>query len=216
MVARKHNPAGIPAARVGRGSDRGTSLPVGPSWRGRSILRHSSPGPDPMPPTKKPRKRKLRARPTEVVGWREWVVLPELGIGAIKAKIDTGARSSSLHAYDMKRFKRRGVSMIRFKVHPIQRDARTVVQAEARLVDLRKVRSSSGVQTLRPVIVTPLELGGRSWEIEVTLVRRDEMGFRMLLGRQALRGHLLVDPGGSFMVSSAPSKAPSSPAGAEP
>ena len=169
-----------------------------------------------MPPKNTPNKRKPRRRPTEVAGWREWVALPDLGIGAIKAKLDTGARSSSLHAYDMKRFKRRGVSMIRFKVHPIQREARTVVQAEAKLVDLRKVRSSSGVQTLRPVIVTPMELGGRSWEIEITLVRRDEMGFRMLLGRQALRRHLLVDPGGSFLVSSPPPKSSSTPAGANP
>jgi len=147
-----------------------------------------------------------RGQPPGVVGWREWVTLPGLGIDRVKAKIDTGARSSSLHAYDMKRFRRRGVSMIRFKVHPIQREFRTVVEAEAELIDLRKVRSSSGVQTLRPVIATPLELGGRSWNIEVTLVRRDEMGFRMLLGRQALRKHLLVDPGRSFIVSTSPSQ----------
>lgn len=141
-----------------------------------------------------------------VVGWREWVSLPELGIGSIKAKIDTGARSSSLHAYDMKRFRRRGVSMIRFKVHPIQRETRTVVEAEAVLVDLRKVRSSSGVQTLRPVIVTRLGLGGQAWDIEITLVRRDAMGFRMLLGRQAIRGHLVVDAGRSFVASTRPSR----------
>ena len=145
-----------------------------------------------------------RHQPVEVVGWREWVRLPELGIDRIKAKLDTGARSSSLHAYDMKRFRRRGVSMIRFKVHPIQREFRTVVEAEAELVDLRKVRSSSGVQTLRPVIATVLALGDRSWEVEITLVRRDAMGFRMLLGRQALRGHFVVDPGRSFITSSPP------------
>lgn len=145
------------------------------------------------------------ARPDGVVGWREWVTLPELDIDRIKAKIDTGARSSSLHAYDLKRFRRHGVSMIRFKVHPMQRDFRTLVEAEAELVDLRKVRSSSGVQTLRPVIVTTLELGERAWDIEITLVRRDAMGFRMLLGRQAIRGHLLVDPGRSFIVSKPPS-----------
>ncbi|MDX1606824.1 MAG: ATP-dependent zinc protease [Candidatus Competibacterales bacterium] len=168
-----------------------------------------------MPPRKKPRKRKRAATPTEVVGWREWVALPELGIGAVKAKVDTGARSSSLHAYDMKRFKRRGVSMIRFKVHPIQRNNRTVVEAEAKVVDLRKVRSSSGAQTLRPVIVTPLKLGGETWEIEITLVRRDAMGFRMLLGRQAVRGHLLVDPGSSFLVSSPPPRAATPPSGAK-
>lgn len=150
------------------------------------------------------RGRAARAGSPGVVGWREWVALPDLGIDSIKAKIDTGARSSSLHAYDMKRFRRRGVSMIRFKVHPIQRDFRTLVEAEAKLVDLRKVRSSSGIETLRPVIATSLELGDRTWEIEITLVRRDAMGFRMLLGRQAIRGHALVDPGGSFVASTPP------------
>jgi hypothetical protein len=138
--------------------------------------------------------------PSVIVGWREWAALPDLGIHRIKAKVDTGARSSSLHAYDMKRFRRKGVSMIRFKVHPIQRDFRTVVEAEAELVDLRKVRSSSGVQTLRPVIATTLRLGAHEWTIEVTLVRRDAMGFRMLLGRQAVRGHALVDPGRAFLA----------------
>jgi hypothetical protein len=156
----------------------------------------------------KPKKRKKpssrRGRPTSVIGWREWVSLPALGIDAVKAKIDTGARSSSLHAYDMKRFKRRGVSMIRFKVHPMQRNNRTVVEAEAAVVDLRKVRSSSGTETLRPVVATPLRLGDDEWEIELTLVRRDAMGFRMLLGRQAIRGHFLVDPGRSFLASSSP------------
>jgi hypothetical protein len=156
-------------------------------------------------PRPSPRRGKTRrGAGVDIVGWREWVTLPSLGIDHIKAKIDTGARSSSLHAYDMKRFRRRGVSMIRFKVHPIQRETRTVVEAEAELVDLRKVRSSSGVQTLRPVIATPIHLGEATWEIEVTLVRRDAMGFRMLLGRQALRGHTLVDPGGSFLASTPP------------
>lgn len=154
--------------------------------------------------TARKRARVRRGPARDVVGWREWVTLPELGISGIKAKIDTGARSSSLHAYDMKRFRRRGVSMIRFKVHPIQRETRTVVEAEAVLVDHRKVRSSSGVQTLRPVIVTSLELGDQDWDIEITLVRRDAMGFRMLLGRQALRGHLVVDPGRSFVASKRP------------
>jgi len=143
-------------------------------------------------------------RDLDVIGWREWVALPEIGISRIKAKIDTGARSSSLHAYDMKRFRRRTVPMIRFKVHPIQRDFRAVVEAEAELVDLRKVRSSTGVQTLRPVIKTPLELGSRTWDIEITLVRRDAMGFRMLLGRQTLRRRLLVDPGRSFVATPPP------------
>lgn len=146
------------------------------------------------------KKRKDRtAPPRPAIGWREWVRLPELGIDGIKAKVDTGARSSSLHAYDIRRFRRKGVRMVRFRVHPIQRDFRTTVEAEARLVDLRKVRSSSGAVSLRPVIATEVELLGVRWEIEVTLTRRDAMGFRMLLGRQAIRGRFAVDAGRSFV-----------------
>lgn len=141
-----------------------------------------------------------QSQPRPVIGWREWVRLPGLGIDAIKAKVDTGARSSSLHAYDIERFRRKGVRMVRFRVHPIQRDFRTTVQAEAPLVDLRKVRSSTGVASLRPVILTEVELQGVRWEIEVTLTRRDAMGFRMLLGRQAIRGRFTVDAGRSFVA----------------
>jgi len=143
-----------------------------------------------------------RGRPAEArpaIGWREWLALPQLGVERIKAKVDTGARSSALHAYDMKRFRRKGVSMIRFKIHPVQREVRTVLDAEAEVVDLRKVRGSHGVQTLRPVIVTEAVLGEWSWPIELTLVRRDVMGFRMLLGRQAVRRRFVVDPGTSFL-----------------
>lgn len=147
-------------------------------------------------------KRTMKDRP--VVGWREWIALPELGIRAIKVKVDTGARSSSLHAYDIKRFRRGGRHMVRFKVHPIQREFRTTVEAEAALVDLRKVTSSSGAASLRPVILTEIELHGRRWEIEITLTRRDEMGFRMLLGRQAVRRRFVVDPGRSFTAGTPP------------
>lgn len=150
------------------------------------------------------RSRKKPDRGTPVIGWREWVSLPELGIEAIKTKVDTGARSSSLHAYDIQRFRRRGRSMVRFRVHPIQRDARFTVEAEAPLIDLRKVRSSSGTTSLRPVILTDVELLERRWAIEVTLTRRDAMGFRMLLGRQAIRGRFSVDPGRSFVAGRIP------------
>jgi hypothetical protein len=143
---------------------------------------------------------KGKAKPKQVVGWREWIALPDLGIDRIKAKVDTGARSSSLHAYGLERFRRRGRSMLRFKVHPLQRNHRTVVEAEAELVEMRKVRSSSGAESLRPVIVTEVEIAGQRWPIELTLTRRDAMGFRMLLGRQAVRKRLLVDPGQSFLT----------------
>lgn len=140
----------------------------------------------------------------QTVGWREWVGLPDLGITAIKAKVDTGARSSALHAYDVQIFSRRGVEMVRFVIHPFQRDTSRTVHAEAPLLDRRWVRSSGGHRTWRPVIETTLHIGEDEHAIEVTLVNRDEMGFRMLLGRQAVRDKFVVDPGRSFVVSRPP------------
>lgn len=146
------------------------------------------------------RKTKPQKAPKIPLGWREWLALPELGIGPIKAKVDTGARTSSLHAFAVERFERDGEPWVRFKVHPRQRDAKTTVIAEAKLLDEREVRSSSGKATLRPVIATPIRLGHHTVRAEVTLVRRDLMGFRMLLGRQAMRGRFLVDPGSSYLA----------------
>lgn len=134
-----------------------------------------------------------------VIGWREWICLPEFGIEAIKVKVDTGARSSALHAFDIESFSRGGERMVRFKVHPLQRDSRQSVAAEAELVDERGVRNSGGQLELRPVIKTTIELLGQKWQIELTLTNRDAMGFRMLLGRQALRRRFLVHPGRSFL-----------------
>lgn len=133
-----------------------------------------------------------------VVGWREWVALPAIGVRAIKAKIDTGARSSALHAYNIERFDRAGERWVRFTIHPWQRDVATTVVGEAPLLDDRWVRSSSGRQELRPVVTTDVELMGVRWPIELTLSNRDQMGFRMLLGRQAVRGRFIVDPGRSY------------------
>ena len=133
-----------------------------------------------------------------VIGWREWVGLPDLGIESIKAKVDTGARSSSLHAFDVEEFERRGESWVRFKIHPVQRRSARLVQAEAKVLDYRSVRSSSGRATLRPVILPRVELLGVTWPAELTLANRDQMGFRMLLGRQAFRHRFLVDGGKSY------------------
>ena len=143
---------------------------------------------------------KRRSKPAlPMIGWREWVELPGLRVPLIKAKIDTGARSSALHAFDIKLVRRRGRDYVRFKVHPLQRDTHTTVVAEAELLEYRLVRSSAGHESLRPVILTDVELLGQNWMIELTLASRDVMGFRMLLGRQALRRRFIVDPGRSFL-----------------
>ncbi len=143
----------------------------------------------------------LTKQQLSVIGWRERVALPELGISEIKAKIDTGARSSALHAFELEIFTRDGKQMVRFKVHPYQRDTKRTVIAEAELLERRTVRSSIGYAQLRPVIQTMVELGEKQWPIELTLTNRDAMGFRMLLGRQAVRRRWLVDAGKSFLQS---------------
>ncbi len=133
-----------------------------------------------------------------VIGWREWISFPQLRVGPIKAKIDTGARSSSLHAFAMVTFEKDGKDYIRFQVHPIQRSAEGAVEVEAEVLEYRHIRSSSGEVVRRPVIVTTVEVLGRSWPIELTLANRDQMGFRVLLGREAFRCRLLVDAGNSY------------------
>lgn len=141
----------------------------------------------------------MNARRTlPVIGWREWVSLPDLGIELIKAKVDTGARSSSLHAYHVNTFERASEQWVRFSVHPVQKSSREVVVAEAKIVEHRSVRSSSGKSTMRPVIITNLSLLGHSWKVQLALANRDEMGFRMLLGREAFRQRFLVDAGSSY------------------
>ena len=132
------------------------------------------------------------------IGWREWVSLPSLGLPLVKAKVDTGARSSALHAFDVKAFRRKGEPWVRFKVHPLQRKDEVELEVEARVHDRRHVRSSSGHRDYRYVIRTEVEIMGQSFLVELTLSERTEMGFRMLLGREAMRGRFLVDPGGSY------------------
>jgi hypothetical protein len=144
--------------------------------------------------------RKIRVLP--VIGWREWVRLPDLGIEAIKAKVDTGARTSSLHAFNLREFDRDGVRFVRFVVHPAQKSTRGSVTVVAQVVEHRVVRNpgGGGREETRPVIATDVEIGDRRWPIEITLTSRDEMGFRMLLGRQALRRRFVVDAGRSFIT----------------
>ena len=142
----------------------------------------------------------VKSNQKPIIGWREWVSLPKLGIPAIKVKIDTGARSSALHAFDMEIFRNRGRDMVRFIVHPFQRNNRNRILAEVELLDHRMVRSSSGDAKMRPVILTELMLMGQRRSIELTLIDRSTMGFRMLLGREAIRGGYVVDPNRSYLA----------------
>lgn len=150
-----------------------------------------------------PTRQKVRWSSEEgrLLGWREWMGLPELGVTAVKVKVDTGARSSCLHAYDVREVQRSGAVHLAFKVHPLQKNDDYVVNCECALLEYRVVTSSNGRRETRPVIRTEVELSGFRWPIELTLTRRDAMGFRMLLGREALRGRFTVDPGRSYLVS---------------
>ena len=141
---------------------------------------------------------KLKNIHLPVIGWREWVSLPELGIETIKVKVDSGARSSSLHAFDLHTFDREGNQWVRFKVHPLQRSQEKKIVVEAPVLEFRSVKSSSGVAKMRPVIIAEIEMLGKRWPVELTLASRDNMGFRMLLGREAFRGRFLVDAGNSY------------------
>ena len=134
-----------------------------------------------------------------VIGWREWIALPQLGVKAIKVKVDTGARTSALHAFHIERFSRDGQDLVRFQVHPLQRNTEQTIACEAPLLDFREIRSSNGAITQRAVIATQVELLGQSFVIELSLTRRDQMGFRMLLGREAIRNRFLVDSGLSYL-----------------
>ncbi|MEP1124831.1 MAG: RimK/LysX family protein [Ilumatobacter sp.] len=140
-----------------------------------------------------------RSEPT-LVGWREWLAFPEWGIPAVKVKIDSGARTSALHVDDLEIVERDGRRIATFIVHPWQRSERDGVEVSVPLVDERSVTSSSGETTTRPVVMAVIELDGRPHEIELTLTRRDDMGFRMLLGRKAMEGRYLVDPSHSYLT----------------
>lgn len=135
----------------------------------------------------------------EMIGWREWLSLPDIGVKFIKAKIDTGARSSSLHAASMELYEVDGQSWVRFSVHPIQRNETWVIESSAPVLDMRSIRSSSGQAEVRPVIRTAVSLHGRRFKVDLTLADRNQMGFRMLLGREAVRGRFLIDPGQSYL-----------------
>jgi len=134
------------------------------------------------------------------LGWREWVALPELMLPAIKAKVDTGARTSALHAFDLRPFAAGGREQIEFYIHPKQLNTKKVVKCVADIIDQRYVTDSGGHREERWVIRTPVQLGPYLWPIEMTLTARDDMRFRMLLGRNALKGRAVVDSSRSYVV----------------
>ncbi|MEI8609998.1 ATP-dependent zinc protease [Enterovibrio sp. Hal110] len=142
----------------------------------------------------------VQANARTVVGWREWVGLPGLNIQAIKAKVDTGARTSCLHTFGIEEYQKDGEKWVKFMVHPIQDDVHTEQECHAKVFDMRTVRDSGGHETYRYVIETQLIIGELQYPIEMTLTARDNMTFRMLLGRIAMEGRLIVQPEASFIL----------------
>ena len=141
----------------------------------------------------------MMRRKRKTIGWREWVALPDLGVREIKAKVDTGADNSSLHAFNLTRFEDEGRQMVRFEVHTRQRKRKPSVECVAEVVGERMVKNPGGRAERRPVIRTRLVVAGQEFEALVNLTTRDEMTFRMLLGRRTLRNEFLVDPGRSYL-----------------
>jgi hypothetical protein len=139
-----------------------------------------------------------------LAGWREWISLPELGITNLKAKIDTGARTSALHAFRVDYYEEQGQPKVSFDIHPLQAQETPIITCVANVIDRRCVMDSGGHREERYVIKTPLVLGAHTWPIEITLTNRDDMRFRMLLGRTAIRRRLIIDSAVSFLVGSIP------------
>ena len=135
----------------------------------------------------------------QVLGWREWVGFPDLGIVQIKAKVDSGARTSCLHAFRVEQFEREGRDWVSFDIHPQQGNTDEVITCEAPVLDKRAVRDSGGHEEIRYVIETTIRIGERSHTAEVTLTDRDTMKFRVLLGRSMFRGEYLVDASRSYL-----------------
>ena len=135
-----------------------------------------------------------------LVGWRETLSLPGLGIEEINAKIDTGARTSCLHAFKVESFKKDEALWVRFWIHPMQHNTDIETVCEAKVIDERIVRDSGGHEESRYVIESELRIGGETWPIEITLTNRENMAFRMLLGRTAMHNRIIVDPVESFLV----------------
>lgn len=134
-----------------------------------------------------------------VLGWREWVAMPALNIDKIKAKVDTGARSSALHAFVIEPYHRGKSAWVMFAIHPDQRNDERIIECHAEVKDRRIVSDSGGHKQRRYVIETPVILGPQLWSAEITLTNRDCMRFRMLIGRTLMRGRYTINPGASYL-----------------
>ncbi|MBT8124605.1 MAG: ATP-dependent zinc protease [Gammaproteobacteria bacterium] len=135
-----------------------------------------------------------------VIGWREWVALPDLKIDQIKCKVDTGAKTSALHAYFIEPFKKSGCEYVRFGMHPVQKNSDTEVICTSKVHDKREITDSGGHREKRYVILTTIKLGQHNWQAEVTLTDRETMLFRMLLGRDAIKNQFIVNPARSYLI----------------
>jgi hypothetical protein len=134
------------------------------------------------------------------IGWQEWCALPQLNLGAIKAKIDTGAKTSAIQAFDIKTFNCKDGLHVRFALHPLQAHENLARECSAKVVDQRWIMSSNGHKEHRYVIQTLIIMAGETWEIELTLSDRDPLKFRLLLGRTALKGRVIIDPSKKFCL----------------
>lgn len=151
-------------------------------------------------PARKPKKKKTGKSAPAIIGWREWAAFPALGVKRIKAKVDTGAKTSAVHAYRVRTEMRNRALWAVFYLHPEQKKRTPEIECAALVVARRRIRSSNGAIELRYIIETTLSLNGRRWPIQLSLANRDEMGFRLLLGRDALRKKFIIDPGASFLL----------------
>lgn len=136
----------------------------------------------------------------KTIGWREWVGLPQLGLPYIKAKVDTGARTSALHAFELETYWKDGILMVRFGIHPLQKRVDIEKYCTAEVIDERIVSDSGGHKEKRLVISTPVRMGNMVWPIELTLTNRDTMQFRMLLGRTGLGERFVIEPDASYLL----------------
>jgi hypothetical protein len=149
---------------------------------------------------KKMKMKKRKIQPEAIIGWREWITLPELGIPAVKAKIDTGARTSALHVFNLEEFETDGRQMVRFGIYPMQQRKDITRFCEVPVLERRRVKNSGGHLEKRYVIQTIAVMGTINWSIEITLTNRDPMLFRMLLGRTAVKNKFLINPGRSYLT----------------